>query len=466
MKKLFSVLCAVALLLSTLAFPASAEEERDYLLERWEDSERSVRIPVNDGYVYFGDMGDHMVLYESKDLSGNAIIPETVEGKPVTKIIHRVATTSDVSSYYGLSGNKATSLTLPATLREIRGEGVFTSDTLKKVVFLGDGPEEIPYMAFESETFGNCPNLEEITLPKKVKVIEEGGLPLSLKKLELDPGNPYFTMDEQGLLYNKDKTKLVSAAQGAEERTEVIIPSSVRELEANVFAGNHKLQKITGGEKVTDALLRHWKYDEDIPYKTRECYPDLNPFQDTYGHWSEEYAKWTFQNDLFAGTKTFFFEPDKKITRGMFATVLWRLEGKPTPWGTAPLPYWDFPRSMYYTGPIRWLSDKGIVYGTSATTFSPEMNITREQMACMLYRYAVYKGEAYDTTLRGDLTIFTDYNRVSGYAEEAMSWAVGAGIISGMGNGTLNPRGPATRAETATVMQKLGEIQRDVPEEK
>ena len=104
---------------------------------------------------------------------------------------------------------------------------------------------------------------------------------------------------------------------------------------------------------------------------------------------------------------------------------------------------------------MNWAAECGIVNGFGDGTFGPEQNITREQMAQILMNYAKYKG--YDMTAKGDVSAFTDAAEISGWAQDAVSWAVGEKILSGKGNGILDPAGTATRAEVAQIFMNFCE---------
>ena len=108
--------------------------------------------------------------------------------------------------------------------------------------------------------------------------------------------------------------------------------------------------------------------------------------------------------------------------------------------------------------PIAWAEANGIVTGYEDGTFGPEDNITREQLAAILYRFARYKG--WDTGAGVSLDRFPDAARISPYAVQPIAWAVGEGLISGMANGTMSPGGTATRAEAATILMRLEALAR------
>ena len=113
----------------------------------------------------------------------------------------------------------------------------------------------------------------------------------------------------------------------------------------------------------------------------------------------------------------------------------------------------DVAENAYYANAVGWASENGIIAGVTDTGFAPERDITREEMAAVMSRYADYKG--INTNSQGDLTIFTDASTVSSWAREHMRWAVGTGLISGKGDNMLDPLGSTTRAEAAAILQRF-----------
>lgn len=169
--------------------------------------------------------------------------------------------------------------------------------------------------------------------------------------------------------------------------------------------------------------------------------------------WYADAVQYVFANGLMAGTSDTTFSPNATTTRAMIVTILYRLEGTPAVTGTTA--FTDVAAGQYYADAVAWAAQNGIVSGTSATTFSPDGVITREQMAAILYRYAQYKG--YDVTAKADLSMFTDATQVSTYATDAMAWANASGLISGTSATTLSPAGSATRAQVATILMRFCE---------
>lgn len=176
--------------------------------------------------------------------------------------------------------------------------------------------------------------------------------------------------------------------------------------------------------------------------------PAALPFNDvSESEWFYEAVKYVYDKGMMNGVSDTSFAPYSNLTRGMIAQVLYNLEGKPAVSGSA---YTDVAADQWYNDAVNWAAQKGIVTGYGDGTFGPMDNITREQMAAILYRYAQYKG--YDVSAKGDLTAFTDGNTVSDWAKDAMSWAVGTALFNGKGDGILDPTTTATRAEVAKIL--------------
>ena len=184
------------------------------------------------------------------------------------------------------------------------------------------------------------------------------------------------------------------------------------------------------------------------------------PFTDVQeGLWYYDAIQFVYLRGIMTGKGDgTYFAPEENLTRAQFATILYRLEDSPSVEYEAKFP--DVSDNMWYTDGIMWAQQNGIVTGyESDGTFRPENNITREQMALMMYRYAKFKG--YDTSKAADYDEFADGTKVSPWAEEAMAWAVGNGIITGKDKPEgklLDPQGEATRAQCATIIQRFLEL--------
>ena len=171
------------------------------------------------------------------------------------------------------------------------------------------------------------------------------------------------------------------------------------------------------------------------------------PFTDIADHWGEEYIIAAWKAGLVNGTTETTYSPGKPLTRGMFATLLYRLAGSPEV--TAENPFTDVSENMYYADPIVWAYSCGVVKGTSATEFRPNSNITRQELVTMLRRYAMFTGGYVAADV--NLDDFDDAADVASWAREAMEWAVAEGVVIGSGNQLL-PKVNTNRAETATIL--------------
>ena len=181
------------------------------------------------------------------------------------------------------------------------------------------------------------------------------------------------------------------------------------------------------------------------------------PFTDVVaGTWYYGAAAYAYNNGLFAGMTPTTFAPNATMTRAMLVSVLWRLAGEPAP--KAPNTFVDVPDGAWYTDAVTWAAENGVVSGIGGSRFDPSGFVTREQTAEILYNYAHSKG--YDVSARADLTVFPDAASVSGWAEEALSWANAAGLINGTvrdGQTILDPQGSASRAQVAMILMNYVE---------
>lgn len=164
--------------------------------------------------------------------------------------------------------------------------------------------------------------------------------------------------------------------------------------------------------------------------------------------WAAEAVTFASARELFNGTSETTFSPEETTSRGMVATVLYRLEGQPEQ-ALADV-YNDVSDDAWYADSVAWAAENGIVNGYGDGQFGPNDSVTREQFVVMLWRY-VGSPEANSH----DLTAFTDANQINGYALEALCWAVENGVLNGNGNGRLAPEGTATRAEAAQILKNF-----------
>ena len=176
------------------------------------------------------------------------------------------------------------------------------------------------------------------------------------------------------------------------------------------------------------------------------------PFPDvTEGDWFYDAVRYAYETGLMDGVEDNLFAPNSETTRAQLVTILYRLAGEPEPGGDSG--FSDVAAGIWYTDAVAWAAENGIVNGVSDTEFAPGDDITREQLAAILYRYAAYQG--YDVSQRADLSGFGDASSIRPYAQEALSWASAQGLVLGFEDGSLRPQGTASRAQIAAVLMRF-----------
>ena len=226
--------------------------------------------------------------------------------------------------------------------------------------------------------------------------------------------------------------------------------------EGYFFTENTEIQ-INGNTVATDFVndsliigeLNFPKLPDEEPCDGGEGCPSAKFTDVKATDWYHEAVDFAVENGLFGGMSENTFEPNTAMTRAMLVTVLWRYEGQPKE-GTNS--FTDVPDGQWYTDAVAWAAHNSIVGGVGDNKFDPNGNITREQMATILYRYA--SGKDIDTSARADLSGFPDAGNVSSYAKDPICWAVAEGLINGS-DGKLLPQGNATRAQVATILMRF-----------
>lgn len=192
---------------------------------------------------------------------------------------------------------------------------------------------------------------------------------------------------------------------------------------------------------------------------------DLGPLDPYYydesrlhEHWAIDYINYVKDNGLMVGVSNTSFAPNYPMTRAMFATVLSRLSGESM---TGYInPFTDVPNGTWYTDAIAWAADKGIVSGMGNGTFAPDENVTREQAAVMIANFLQYYHMAASNEV---LVQFSDQDSISNWAMHPVTIVVNKGIMNGMGDGSFQPQGTATRAQAATILTKLHQLMQNTP---
>ena len=201
-------------------------------------------------------------------------------------------------------------------------------------------------------------------------------------------------------------------------------------------------------------LKLYAKWTED----TQTTVPGANktPFKDIgENDWFYNAVKYVYEGKLFSGISDDMFAPHNPLTRAMLVTVLWRAEGMPKTDFT--VTFNDVDQGEYYAEALRWAASENIVEGISETEFAPDNNITREQIAAIMFRYAKLKGNVPEGEWAVSLD-YSDISDISDWALDAVMFCKLKGIMMGDDKNAFNPQNNATRAETAAIAQRFWRV--------
>lgn len=187
---------------------------------------------------------------------------------------------------------------------------------------------------------------------------------------------------------------------------------------------------------------------EAVQARETKAYVAWNPFTDISGHWAEEAIVEGWHRGIVHGVTDTKFQPDGRLSRGMFVTILHRMAGCPA--AKLPAGFTDVSADRYYTEAVNWAVEAGVAEGTGYGEFKPHKDLTRQEMVTMLYRYA--KAMEMDVSADQVLDQFRDAAKVAPWAQDAMNWAIDNGVIHGMSSTRLAPEKITTRAQIVTVL--------------
>ena len=243
---------------------------------------------------------------------------------------------------------------------------------------------------------------------------------------------------------NESKTFTITADEGYEIEDVIVNGESVGKVSEYTFEKVNAKAEITAKFKKIDAVPNPSDKPEPTDWN--------NPFVDVSNNdWFYNSVKYAYENGLIYGVSNTEFAPDGDVTRAMFVTVLYRTEGEPYAENSS---FVDVASDSYYANAVAWAEENKIVSGVSDTEFAPDMSITREQMAAIIYRYAEYKN--CDITVN-ETANYVDSDSVSDYARNAVDWLSEQEIMSGNTDGTFAPQANSTRAQTAAVFMRINE---------
>ena len=419
------------------------------------------------------------------------VLPETVDGCSVTKL-----------NSLGLSGIRCSGLILPDTLTCIESRGI-TADKSGRHVFLCMPNNEVNLASefIGLYTVSYCFLPENFSLAEGCNFINAGCVGYEKHRVYMDMYQHLVTIDgtpEENLMltpsgvYRLDNDKeytLIFLVDGC------AVPDEINGIPVTRVAASCEIddEHVILGENVRvveDGAIVAWEWFNAeyiyvpacIEYLPADYFPTYSPctlygyggtYAETYAKehglifaaidktpfadveenaWYFPYVRDVYWAGLMNGTSATTFEPNGTTTRAMVVQVLYNLAGDGQEFGQYQV-FNDVKYGDWYYNAIIWAYACGISTGTTETTFSPNDPVTREQLAAFLYRFTTLCG--IDCKTDGDLSKFADHNQISGYARDAISWAVGAGIINGKSPTTVDPRAYATRAEIAAMLCRL-----------
>ncbi|MBQ7040367.1 MAG: S-layer homology domain-containing protein [Clostridia bacterium] len=197
--------------------------------------------------------------------------------------------------------------------------------------------------------------------------------------------------------------------------------------------------------EVTESIVLYAKFvkNADVPEVKL-------PFTDVKADdWFYQGVEYVWSKNMVKGVTDTTYSPNGTLTRATLVTLLYRMENEPSAPANG---FTDVAGGAWYENAVAWAADNAIVLGVGEGLFAPDANITREQIAVILYKYATLKGK--DVSKTADLNAFSDAASVSDWAKDALSWAVAEGLLQGMGDGTVAPKANATRAQIATILMR------------
>ena len=242
-----------------------------------------------------------------------------------------------------------------------------------------------------------------------------------------------------------DKVTITVSPDEAYKLDDLVVTAGGKDVELTANSdGTYSFTMPSADVRITATFAEDpdWTEPEEPATDVSDIFIDVAP-----DAWYKDAIQYAYDNGLMTGVSATEFAPEATTTRAMIVSILARLENVTSAEAAG---FADVDDNDWYATAVNWAANVGVVNGYEDNTFQPNTAITREQLAAILMNYAAYKGE--DVSNRADLTTYTD--QPSTWAEEAMSWAVAEGLISGVTNDQLQPQGNATRAQVAAILQR------------
>lgn len=253
---------------------------------------------------------------------------------------------------------------------------------------------------------------------------------------------------------NENKSYIVALEKAANSIADRYLDVDQKEKKDEILDYCAKLLKVLNknDDKSSSSVRRGSTGGSSYTVGSKVNKSNFDKFADVNENdWYAAAVSYVIDNNIMNGVTENTFEPNSSLTRAMFVTMLYRANGQPD----APdAKFTDIPSGAYYAKAVGWAAANGIVLGVSDTSYAPNSNITREQMAAVMYRFASYKSKA-GTARRADLSTYADAAQISDYARDSVSWACANELLGGKSANSLSPRDMATRAEAATILMRL-----------
>jgi len=454
-KRVLSLLLAVALVLSTVVI-AFAEETIAVSLSAGEtDVADTKSVEKDDSFnLYFGadklELGGKKlntykftVWYDSNYLKINDSAVSALSSAEGQAIHEKSTKKIDGTDYNGYTFTFA-------SFEKGLGEGGKAFNALAKIPVkaVKTGTATV-YLYAEDVSLLPVANADsfEDTLPTSVS----GGkvtVTVKAKASDDDDGGSFFlggggTTIKRSVIFNVDGALTTVTLADGKKVTKPQDPVK----EGYTFDGWYKEKTFENlydfNIEVTESIVLYAKFVKN-PEEPKLPFTDVNE-----SDWFYQGIKYVWEQNMVKGVSETLYAPDNSLTRATLVTLLYRMENEPSAPANA---FSDVASGAWYENAVAWAAEKEIVLGMGEGIFAPDVNITREQIAVILYKYTKFKGG--DVSKTADLTAFSDVQSISDWAKDAMSWAVAEGLIQGMGEGTVAPGANATRAQIATILMR------------
>lgn len=291
-----------------------------------------------------------------------------------------------------------------------------------------------------------CPVIFDVSTKSATVTIEEAEEKVN-NGFDLDEGTYTYTVSASG--YISETGRIEISAEDVENRALKTITVSLEKRSYSGGGGGSSVVKPKEEEEETTET-------ELIPTFSEETFSDVKA-----DAWYYPSVKYVYENDLFKGTDN-GFQPNSAMTRAMLVTVLHRL-AKPENEVSANT-FSDIPKDAWYEESVKWASENGIVNGVTEKEFAPDNDITREQLATIIYRFAKLNNYDVNEELDFDVLSYKDSGEISDYAFEAIKYVMKTGIMNGREEKIFAPKAKITRAEVATVIMRFSEVKTEIEE--